>query len=1203
MKNNVRRMNRMHPILKYFCCILFFAGAAFAQSDRGTITGTITDPAGAVVGAATIVAQNTETNSKYEAASTLTGNYTISQLPVGVYDLSVSLPGFKKFIRKGITVRVAQTLRIDVELEMGEISETVSVSADAPLLRTESGDMSHNVAADQLNELPIFSVASGIRTPYRVTELLPGASSGGGSTIRIQGAPAGTQNLRIEGQDSTSGFDTAFPNVNQPSVEAIEEFSIQTSNFAAEYGQAGSSLYNLTMKSGTNALHGSAYLYYVNEAFNAAEAYVNGSEGYEKPKSRRHNYGFSVGGPVYFPGVYDGRNRTFFFFNFEQNRAESLYNSLQTIPTEAFRNGDFSAILTGRQLGTDPLGRPIMENAIYDPETERIVGGQRVRDPFENNIIPPERFDPVAKAIQDMIPPPTNSSLTNNYQANFTNPNVKSIPSVKIDHYLSDAIKLSGYYSYTKESSYQFVDGLDWPGTQMLKNPRTAHTIRINYDHTLSPTKLLHMGAGLMHNYWGQSQPEFDPASIGLEGTYVNHFPIITGLWTFFGGHGSFFGGMGSNALYDFWEDKPTANASFTWVRNNHTLKFGAEAKFTSQPIDLMMGANGNFAFSSVETGLPSTEGQPLQGGSVGFPYASFLLGRVNNGQIGQVADPRMVKQAWALFAQDTWKVTSKFTLDYGLRWDYQTYLKEAEGRVSSISAGVANPAAGNLLGGVVFEATHGPFAKNYKYAFGPRLGAAYQITSKTVFRAGWGISYGQTAPNNFWSMRFGSYVPFGAPSYGDPAMLLKDGVPVVPVWPDFDPGQLPAVPSSPSTFLHMIDPGAGRPPRLMMWSIGLQQEITPNLSVEAAYVGNRGVWWGAGIFQDPNRLTPEILAEHGLDISNAADRALLNTPLNQLSPENAARFPAPYPEFSTGLTVGQSIRPFPQFLGINVLWSPVGNTWYDALQIKVNKRYSHGLSLTASYSWQKELNIGAETEDPNFFAVKPAINDNLNRQANKYISAYSQPHRLVVAANYTLPKLNNVNKWLSWTIRDWTIGAMLTYASGRPVRVPYANNEIGTLLKLSAPFDFHITGRRIGTGTFANRVPGEPLFTKDLNCTSCFDPNQDFVLNPNAWEDPPPGQFGTSAAYYDDYRERRNAVENMSLGRSFNFGERAKLNVRIELNNIFNRIRVPGPSSDNAGAMQIRDANGVPISGFGYINVRSGTQGRTGQIVARIEF
>jgi len=299
---------------------------------------------------------------------------------------------------------------------------------------------------------------------------------------------------------------------------------------------------------------------------------------------------------------------------------------------------------------------------------------------------------------------------------------------------------------------------------------------------------------------------------------------------------------------------------------------------------------------------------------------------------------------------------------------------------------------------------------------------------------------------------------------------------------------------------------------------------------------------------------------------------------------------------------VGQALRPFPEFLGVNVLWAPVGNTWYDSLQLKVTKRYSHGLDLTAVYSYQKELTIGAETEDPNFFATKPSINNNLDRNVNKYISAYSQPHRFVIAMNYLVPKLNT-NKVLSYVLRDWTIGAMLTYTSGAPIRVPYGYNEIGTLLKLSAPFDFHITGTRIGPGTLANRVEGQPYFTKDLNCNSCFDPNQDFVLNPAAWSTPLAGQYGTSAAFLNDYRARRAPNENLSFGRVFRIAEKADLSFRIEFANAFNRTRIPNPSSDNSN-YQVRDPiTGQPTAGFGYIDVRSGTQGRTGQIVARIQF
>jgi hypothetical protein len=960
---------------------------------------------------------------------------------------------------------------------------------------------------------------------------------------------------------------------------------------------------NATIKSGTNTLHGSAYEYFANEALNANNAYIN-----QRPRNRKNDYGFTLGGPVYLPGIYNGKDKTFFFFNFEQYRTTATYISPNTIPTIAMRNGDFSQILTGRQLATDPLGRPIMENSIYDPATERVVNGQVIRDSFPNNKIDPARFDPVSAKIQALLPQPTNSSLTNNFYPNQLIPQAKTIPAVKIDHYFSPKIKLSGYWSYsTIIARKQQNDGLDFPGTMAYDNPEQSHTFRLNYDQTLTPTLLLHFGAGHMHTLWAQSQPAFDPASIGLKGTYVNYFPTITGLFSTQGGYGNPTGGMGANQLYDLYEEKPTTNASLTWVRKNHTYKFGAELRLTGNPMYLRWPSNGYFAFSAIESGLPSTQGQNLQGGTVGFPWASFMLGMVDTGATGPPTATRMGKKAWAWFVQDTWKATRTLTIDYGLRWDWQGYLREQYGRVPSISASVPNPAAGNLPGGVIFEAKSGPFADVYPFAFGPRLGIAYQMTPKTVFRGGWGISYGQTAPNNFWSMRFGSNVPFAAPAYGTPAMLLKDGIQLRPTWPNFDPGQFPAFPSTPASFLTMVDSGAGRPPRLMMWSIGLQRQLTTNLAVEAAYVGNRGVWWQAGAINDPNRLTPAILAANHLDISNAADRQLLLSTLNSTLAAQRGFSKPPYAAFSPNLTVNQALRPFPEFTGINVLWYPAGNTWYDSLQAKVTKRYSYGLDLSAAYTWAKELTLGSgETEDAAFFVLNASINNTLDRAVNKYLSGYSRPHRLVIAANYRLPVLKT-NKALSLIVRDWTLGAMLTYSSGMPIRVPYANNALGTLLKLSTPMNFSFGAVPFGTGTFANRVPGQPLFTKDINCTSCFDPNKDLVLNPNAWVDPPAGQFGTSAAYYGDYRNRRAPNENMSLGRTFRMaGERgASLNIRIELNNVFNRIRVPGfgTSSNNAGATARFDATGKPLAGFGYMNTGPGSAERTGQIVARIQF
>src|SRR5215469_16505749 len=331
--------------------VLSLASALLAQSDRGTITGTVTDPAGAVVANASIEARNAGTGLLYPSATTSTGNYTIAELPVGTYDVSATVPGFKKYVRQGITVEVAQVLRIDITLEVGAATESVTVQADAPLLRTETGDISHQIKANTMDLLPILGIgasqagSAGIRNPYAATELIPGTMWQANSQVRVNGAPNNTQSFRIEGQDASN---TGTPGVGaqtQPSVDASEEFAIQTSNYAPEYGQVGGGMFNVTMKSGTNQFHGSAYDYFVNEIFNAGQPFTDAAAGTGNPRARnrRQDYGFTIGGPVWIPKVYNGRDKTFFFFNWEQYRENvTINNQLETVPTAAYRQGNFS---------------------------------------------------------------------------------------------------------------------------------------------------------------------------------------------------------------------------------------------------------------------------------------------------------------------------------------------------------------------------------------------------------------------------------------------------------------------------------------------------------------------------------------------------------------------------------------------------------------------------------------------------------------------------------------------------------------------------------------------------------------------------------------------------------------------------------------------------------------------------------------------
>ena len=357
---------------------------------------------------------------------------------------------------------------------------------------------------------------------------------------------------------------------------------------------------------------------------------------------------------------------------------------------------------------------------------------------------------------------------------------------------------------------------------------------------------------------------------------------------------------------------------------------------------------------------------------------------------------------------------------------------------------------------------------------------------------------------------------------------------------------------------------------------------------VEAAYVGNRGMWWQAGVLANYNALTPDLLKSYGLDINSAADRTILNAPLNSAAASPRFQNKLPYAGFPATSTVAQSLRPFPQFSsGLAPLWAPLGDTWYNSLQAKLTKRLSHGVDFTYNFTWSQELTIGTESDSVGPFGVAGLVNDVFNRSQNKYISAYSRPLVSNFAANYTVPKWGK-NRIVSYALSDWQIGTLLTYASGMPIAVPGAQNQLAN---------------QLFRGTFANRVAGQPLFTVDLNC-HCYDPNTTFSLNPKAWADPSPGQWGTSTGYYDDYRQQRRPQENLNFGRVFRFAERASLSVRAEFTNILNRTRYPAPTATNALATQTRNAAGLTTAGFGYMNTTTvGASGRAGQLVARFRF
>jgi hypothetical protein len=1239
----------MHTRVFTFILALALPITAFAQGDRGTITGTVTDPAGAVVANAAIQIRNLDTAALYPTASSGTGNFSASQLPAGTYELQVTAPGFKQYNRSLLTVQVAATIRIDVALEVGSATESITVSDQASLLKTESGELSHNVTASAMNSLPVLGIgagagSSGIRNPNAVVRLLPGTYWAPNSNLRVNGAPMNTQSFRIEGQESQNTGTSGTPAQNQPSVDAIQEMAIQTSNYAAEYGQAGGGYINITMKGGTNQYHGSAYEYLVNEALNATTPFTdNGRGGNTLPKQRRNDYGFTIGGPISIPKIYNGHDKTFFFVNFEQYREKQSINNLRnTVPTAQYRSGVFTQALRTRVVGTDPLGNQMLEGMIYDPNTNTTASDGRVyRQQFANNIVPVSRFDPVALKVQNMVPLPRGPFATAqslNYLEPVPSKRVFSIPSFKIDQQFGSKGKLSFYWQKTQQESalnvpFGQIDGLPGPITTAIGTFIRSPMYRANYDHTLTPTMLLHLGAGWRETRFdvpsvtGEGErTNFDAeAVLGLKGgTSHRYFPTFSGLEAANGTGG--LKNIGSQNGTINYTQSFTSNASLSWVKNNHSFKFGGEFRTEGYPTQGLGGTEGTYNFSQAQTGQPFQVNAAAGGFNVGFPYASFLLGNVNQVTIANPVFPRVGKTQTGLFAQDTWKITRKLTLDYGLRYDFSTYLRESYGRAPFFSASTIHPKLG-IRGAALYDGT-GPgrcscnMANNYPLAFAPRLGLAYQINQKTVFRSGFGIVYAGTAgSNNSSGGLAGSTATTAAGTFGSPVTTLVEGIPFTPqfrprAWPSYDPGERPTSSPIPGAGPGFLDQNAGRPARQYQWSLGFQRELSGNLVVEASYVANRGVWWVSPGLINLNATPFSTLAKYNLSLDSLADRTLLTSFINSQTASQRGFNGLPYAGFPGGQTVAQAIRPYPQFTTIANYWSPLGKTWYDSLQVKATKRYSKGLSLTSNFTWSRNLAMGAEREVNNGTDPSGPNHDVFNRQNSKHISGFDLPFQFILAANYQSPQLHVGNSILNYVVSDWTYGVLLQYQSGLPIQVP--NAQTGPNLN-----------NLVGQSTFANRVAGQPLFSTnwvdsdgkvrtdpmDLNC-HCYDPQRNVAFNPFAWANPAAGQFGTSALYYTDYRFQRRPTESMNFGRTFRLREKVTLNVRAEFANIFNRAFWNDPGAGVATSANLANAQtpvardpgtGVVLSGFGMMPVNSSTAvntaSRNGTIVARLSF
>ena len=655
--------------ISLLAALLLSASAGFGQTSLATITGTITDSSGAAIASAPVEVLNLETGAVFKAASSDSGNFTVAQLPVGDYDLIVGVAGFKKYAHTKFHLAAEQTMREDVALQVGQSSESVTVTAEASLLQTESSELAGNFTIKQLDDLPLLTVGAtndGVRDYFAASRLLPGVQycdsatcPGGGSgnaiTVTvINGTPNNSLTTRLDGatMNPTSSRLGGATMETQSSTEAVQEVAILTSSFAPEFGAGGGAVVNVITKSGTNVLHGTAYDYLVNRALNAAQPYTG-----LKNAIHQNDYGFTVGAPVWIPKLYNGRNRTFFFVSFEEFYQNLINNTTpDTVPTAAYRAGNFSSLITAENrlvttasgAYTDPLGRTIPSGTIFDPTTTfTAANGTLVRNPFPGNQIPQTSFDPVAVKILNLVPQPLGplaSQAGSNYLAPYVGSRRSYIPSIKVDHNLGAKLHAAFYFQKTSTSTPRTGTGADdLPNNITVSGTsgNAARTYRLNLDYTVTPRFLLHFTVG-----WNDSDFLLGPEdfvniqqTLGLPGAISpgRGLPLIaTGVST-----NTAEGGMGNwspqclKPAATGSDDPRSAPASGTYVRGAHTYKVGAEIRqmkypnfnFTYTAGEYTFGTSTSVGNASNYTTQTSLNGTTVSNGFAGFGFASFLLG------------------------------------------------------------------------------------------------------------------------------------------------------------------------------------------------------------------------------------------------------------------------------------------------------------------------------------------------------------------------------------------------------------------------------------------------------------------------------------------------------------------------------------------------------------------------------------------------
>ncbi len=1113
-------------LFQYAALAAAVATVLCAQGNLGGLTGTVVDASGAAVPAARLTLKSRSTNQVFTTESG-EGGYVFRAIPPGLYSLEVEKAGFKRLVRESVTILTATHTTLPLAIEIGATSESVTVAADTIALQTSSPEVSTVLQRQTLLDLPIqigsgasTTAASGRRQPETFIFLTPGVvgTQWGKS---INGSPEFGQEVLIDGISAQLASNPGFLAQTSPPYEAIEEFKVQNTLFPAEFGR-GFGVINYTLRSGSNQFHGGLFEFLRNDKLDARPFFNR-----TRPIVRFNEYGGNLGGPVLIPKLYNGRDRTFFNFNYTGLRnSPPLPGNLVSVPTAEFLQGNFSR-------HTDTAGNLL---PIFDPATTGPDGARRI---FPGNLIPASRFSRVARNTIPLLPGPDLPSYFNNYLARNANPVEDDIWSLKADHILSNRQRVS--FVMWRSLNDQFVNSVLGKaagplGPWFLANTRGSN-YRINYDLTLSPTVLIHAGYGYtLSNPTRRLDERKGNETIQLPGIPRDNpgFPTFN--------IGNPYGSLeiGNSAQQPNDPSKNISHAwvgSATWIRGAHQLKFGGETRrleFVNFAGTQNGGLSGAYTFNNLST---SSLTDP-RFNQLGNGWASFLLGEVFSGARFFPMGTRSVRNEFhAYYIDDVWKVSRNLTVTLGLRHELPTTVRDSDGRQSGFDPALPNPGAAGRAGALRFFGDR--IVENYRRQVSPRIGLAYSLNAKTVIRTGFGIFFspGNATQIGQFPGRYnaGFTFPQAFPNTTNgrvPAFNLDQGVPAFTgTLPNRDPALLN------NATIDFMNPGANKAGYTNSWTFNIQRELPLAFLLDIGYVGSRSLRLPSGL-ENLNQVDPSFLRLGNTLNADVASAAAV-----------AAGLGLPYTGFRG--SVSQSLRPFPQYTGINNLAQPTGFSNYHALQMRAQRRYTNGFSFLLSYTLSKTLVHGGGYTNREIDAAGAAPLNTANRGVERRLAAFDRRHVGVISWTYELP-FGKGKRWmasgprvLDVALGGWHLNGIHNLRTGAPVFVGG-----GPAIPL------------FGGGNRPNIVNTNFYTGVDRGSYDPGDPAKFRLLDINAWSQPALFTFGNAAPSYNGLRAFGAVSEDFSLQKNFAIIEKHQIQVRAEFFNAFNRVNWGGPAA-----------------------------------------